>query len=100
MLGTVFYLTLLDTAQLETVEVQTGYQIILRSIHNPLVRVRSVWLATSMRRPLLGTPYQYTVEIFIYFFSFQTSSFDKVCHNNVDTGCLHSHYASVKYVTV
>ena len=48
----------------------------------------------------LGTPYQYTVEFFVYFYSFQISYFDKAFHTNVDTWCFHEHFADVKYVTV
>ena len=72
----------------------------LRGIYNILLIVWYVWFTTLTRHTLLGTPYQYTVEFFIYFALFQTSYFDKACHNNVDTGCLYEHYADVKYITV
>ena len=99
-LGAVVYQTLLEKAQLKTVEVQTEYlEFFTRNIKS-LVWVWSVWFAISTRHPLLGTTYQYNVDFFIYFGSLQISYIDKVCHNNIDNGCLHEHYMAVKYVTV
>ena len=49
LLGEVVYLTLLEAAQLKTVDVQTEYIDNLREIYDPLVRVQYVWLATLMR---------------------------------------------------
>ena len=97
LLGGVVYLTLLNTATLKTVEVQTEYlDYFTRNIKyfgSSLICV----VSNIDKTPPLGDSISVHCGFFIYIGSFQTSYIDKACHNNVDSGCLHAHYAAVKY---
>ena len=100
MLGAFVYLTLLETAPLKTVELQTEYRDYftrnIQSFGPSLICVVCNTDKTSHFEDSISVHY----EVFIYYGSFQTSYSGKACHNNVDTVCLHAHYAAVKYVTL
>ena len=96
----VVYLTLLETASLKTVEVQTEYlDYFTRNIQPFCLSLICVVLDIDKTHPF-GDSISVHCGVFVYFCSFQTSYCDKARHNNVDTGYIHAHYVDFKYVTV
>ena len=85
---------------MKTVEVQTEYLDYFTRYIQSFGSILICVVCDIEETPPFGDSISVHCGVFIYFGSFQTSCFDKVCHNNVDTGCLHAHYAAVKYVTV